>query len=107
MVVIAVPPVPPRAGAYFSNAELQDYYKEEAEKALGPVRSFVAQQGWKAAFEHLVGHAPDLIAEAANGRGFDLVAMGSHGHSALGGLVLGSVTTRVLAQCKTPVLIIR
>jgi nucleotide-binding universal stress UspA family protein len=107
VVVTAVPPVPPRAGAYFSNAELQDYYKEEAEKALGPVRSFVAQQGWNAAFEHLVGHAPDLIAEAANSRGFDLVAMGSHGHSALGGLVLGSVTTRVLAQCKTPVLIIR
>ena len=107
VVMTVVPPVPPRAGAYFSNAELHDYYKEEAEKALGPVRSFIAQQGWKAEFTHVVGHAPDVLAEAANSGGFDLVAMGSHGHSALGGLVLGSVTTRVLAQCKAPVLIIR
>jgi nucleotide-binding universal stress UspA family protein len=106
LIMTVVPPVPPRAGAYFSNAELQDYYKDEAEKALGPVRSFVAQQGWKAEFKHVVGHAADVIAEAA-GKDVDLVAMGSHGHSALGGLVLGSVTTRVLAQCKTPVLIVR
>jgi nucleotide-binding universal stress UspA family protein len=33
--------------------------------------------------------------------------MGSHGHSALGNLVLGSVVTAVLALCKVPVLLIR
>lgn len=107
VIMTVVPPVPPRAGAYFSNTELHDYYKDEAEKALGPVRSFIAQQGWNADFQHVIGHAADVIAEAAGSGGFDLVAMGSHGHSALGSLVLGSVTTRVLAQCKTPVLIIR
>ena len=33
--------------------------------------------------------------------------MGSHGHTALGGVVLGSVTTGVLARCKLPVLLLR
>jgi len=33
--------------------------------------------------------------------------MGSHGHSALGALLLGSVTSQVLAQCRVPVLIVR
>jgi nucleotide-binding universal stress UspA family protein len=33
--------------------------------------------------------------------------MGSHGHGTIGSLVMGSVATRVLASCKTPVLLIR
>ena len=33
--------------------------------------------------------------------------MGSHGHSALINLVVGSVATEVLAGCKIPVLIVR
>ena len=35
------------------------------------------------------------------------VIMGSRGHGALGGLVMGSVATRVLAHCQTPVLLVR
>jgi nucleotide-binding universal stress UspA family protein len=33
--------------------------------------------------------------------------MGSHGHGTMANLVLGSVATRVLAACKTPVLLVR
>jgi nucleotide-binding universal stress UspA family protein len=33
--------------------------------------------------------------------------MGSHGHSPMGSLLLGSVTQRVLAQCEAPVLVVR
>lgn len=33
--------------------------------------------------------------------------MGSHGHGALGSLVMGSVATQVLSQCDTPVLLVR
>ena len=38
---------------------------------------------------------------------FDLLVMGSHGHGELANLVLGSVVTKVLAKCKTPLLLIR
>lgn len=38
---------------------------------------------------------------------FDLLMMGSHGYSALGNLVMGSVATKVLAGCKVPVLLVR
>jgi hypothetical protein len=38
---------------------------------------------------------------------FDLLMMGSHGHSALGNLVMDSVATQVFAHCKTPVLLVR
>ena len=36
-----------------------------------------------------------------------LIVRGSHGHSSLGNLVMGSVATKVLAGCSTPVLLIR
>ena len=43
---------------------------------------------------------------AENGK-FDLIVMGSRGHGTLGNLVMGSVATKVLAGCDTPVLIVR
>jgi nucleotide-binding universal stress UspA family protein len=38
---------------------------------------------------------------------FDLLMMGSHGHGTLTNLVMGSVATKVLARCSTPVLLVR
>ena len=37
----------------------------------------------------------------------DLIVMGSHGHGSLTNLVMGSVATKVMAHCKTPVLLVR
>jgi nucleotide-binding universal stress UspA family protein len=54
-----------------------------------------------------VGAPGELIASTAAKGGYDLLMLGSHGHGALVNLVTGSVATKVLAQCKTPVLLIR
>jgi nucleotide-binding universal stress UspA family protein len=52
-------------------------------------------------------YSTEQIAAAATTADFDLIVLGSHGHSALANLALGSVATGVLARCKTPVLLIR
>jgi nucleotide-binding universal stress UspA family protein len=36
-----------------------------------------------------------------------MVVMGSHGHGALGALLMGSAAQRVLAKCSVPVLLVR
>jgi nucleotide-binding universal stress UspA family protein len=54
-----------------------------------------------------VGHAGENIAKMAESGKFDLLVMGSHGHGALGNLVMGSVATQVLAHCSVPVLLVR
>ena len=36
-----------------------------------------------------------------------MIAMGTHGHTALANLVMGSVATRVLARSKVPVLLLK
>jgi nucleotide-binding universal stress UspA family protein len=47
------------------------------------------------------------IAQTAHDEGADLVVVGSHGHGALRKMVLGSVTSRVLAEATMPVLVVR
>lgn len=47
------------------------------------------------------------IAQTARDEQADLIVIGSHGHGALRKLVLGSVTTKVLAEATVPVLVVR
>ncbi|SFU99182.1 universal stress protein [Pseudoduganella namucuonensis] len=47
------------------------------------------------------------IVEAARERGCDLIAMASHGHLGLTGVLLGSVTHKVLVHSGVPVLVLR
>jgi nucleotide-binding universal stress UspA family protein len=83
------------------------FQDEEAEAMFKPIRTFLAQQGIEATFIHSVGNAADVIAEHAQSGKFDLLIMGSHGQGLVAGIVLGSVATKVLAQCSTPVLLVR
>jgi len=101
------PAVPPRAAAVVDKTVLQEHYAAETEKVFKPIRSFFVKQSIYAEYLGKVGPAADTIAALATKGKFDLVMMGSHGHGLLGNLVLGSVTTKVMAQCGVPVLIVR
>ena len=107
MVLHVVPEVPPHAGAVVGKEILTDYYRDEAGKVLDPARQFLEEKGYRLKTQYKHGHSAEGIAETATKDGYDLIVMGSHGHSALGNLVTGSVTAKVLAHCKTPVLIVR
>jgi nucleotide-binding universal stress UspA family protein len=106
-VLHSVMAVPPRAAAAVDKAVLAAYYESEAEKVFKPIRTFFAKQKLKATFVSKVGHAAENIAGIASKGKFDLLMMGSHGHGTLGNLVMGSVVTKVLAHCNTPVLLVR
>ena len=101
------PAVPARAASAIGKEVLKAYYADESTKVFKPIRSFFDKQGLRASFVAKVGSAADTISEMADKDNVDLVIMGSHGHGALGGLVLGSVTTKVLAHSKAPVLVVR
>jgi nucleotide-binding universal stress UspA family protein len=49
----------------------------------------------------------DAILATAEGRGCDLIFMGSHGRRGLSRLLAGSVTQKVLADADVPVLVMR
>jgi nucleotide-binding universal stress UspA family protein len=102
-----IAPVPPHVTHFVDRATLNSYYNDAADKVLNPVLKFAAQHGWNARPLHAEGAAAEVLAELAKAQTVDLVVMGSHGHSALGNVILGSVTTGVLARCDVPVLLIR
>jgi nucleotide-binding universal stress UspA family protein len=106
-VIHAVPAVPPRAAAVLDKELLKSYYEDEAEKVLKTLRTFFGKQRIQAEFVSKIGPAADVIAALANKGKFDLLMMGSHGHSTLGNLVMGSVATKVMAHCTAPVLLVR
>ena len=101
------PAVPPRAAAALDKDVLAAHYSDESEAVFKPLRSFFAKQKIAAEFVAKVGPAADTIAALASKGKFDLLMMGSHGHGALGSLVMGSVTAKVMARSETPLLILR
>lgn len=100
-------PLPPRARAAVGAEIANGYYADESAKVTNPVVKFLARHGIVPKVVHKVGQAGEQIAKVADVGKFDLVMMGSHGHSALGNLVMGSVATQVLAHCAVPVILVR
>ena len=100
-------PLPPHARSALGATVVHDYYEDEAKNVIEPALAALQAQGLTADSESRVGQVGDTIAAYAADGGYDMIIMGSHGHGALARLVMGSVTTQVLAQCGVPVLLIR
>ena len=84
----------------------EDELKAKVARQVAELRS----EGLEA--EERVLHAPalrpaHLIADAAREAGADLIVVGSRGHTAVGGLLVGSVTLRLLHTAPCPVLVVR
>ncbi len=99
--------LPPRARAAVGSDVVDNYYAEEAAKVLDPVVKFLTRHSLKVKTVSKVGPAGETIGKIADAGKYDMVIMGSRGHGALGSLVMGSVATKVLAQCQVPVLLVR
>lgn len=102
------PPIPYKAAAAWVGKEtIARYYDEEGDAALADARELLAARDIPFEVAKRVGDpGAEIVAYAGTGK-FDLIAMGTHGHTALANLVMGSVATRVLATSKVPVLLMR
>ena len=106
-LLTVTPQLPPRARSAVGKEMVDTYHREEAEKVLSPISKFLARHGIEPKTLSKVGHAGEIISKSADSGQFDLLVMGSHGHGTLGNLVMGSVATQVLANCKVPLLLVR
>jgi len=106
-IFTAQPELPARARAAVGKEIVDKYHTEEAERILAPVSKFLLRHGIDAKSQWKIGPAGESIAKLAKSGKFDLVIMGSHGHGSMVNLVMGSITTKVLASCVVPVLLVR
>ena len=107
VVFTAVAPIPPQVVHLIQVPMIEDYFRRKAEEVFEPVRKFAEQNGWKVRLSYADGSPAQAIAKFAEAEKPDLIVMGTHGHSALGNVLLGSVANGVLARCRIPVLLVR
>lgn len=78
-----------------------------AEARLEEVAAGLREQGIEVETILREGYPADAIVEEAGKLGADLIALGTHGRSGLGHLLLGSTAERVVARAPCPVLTLR
>lgn len=104
---VALPIPISRARAAMGKEAVDRYYAEEAEAALAPAENILQKYGIRFVRSYAVGDVADAIQTYVKENAIDMIVMGSHGHGALRGLMMGSVATKVIAATTVPVLIIR
>ena len=88
--------------------EARKEFEKEAHAALTAVAKDARAAGVPCVTLTVVGGRPwEVILRTARSKRCDAIVMASHGRSGIGGLLLGSQTTRVLANSKIPVLVVR
>lgn len=87
--------------------ELKEELAKEGEGVLAPFRKVLAEKGVAFSERIVSGDPGEVICKTAKEEGCDLIVMGSRGLSDFEGMVLGSVTHRVLSTCTLPVLVAR
>lgn len=87
--------------------ELATLERDWGEAAMAPARTVLHEAGL-CVTEHIVqGEVAPSIAALARDLGCDQIIMGSHGRTALGGLLLGSVAMKVLHLAQVPVTFVK
>ena len=90
----------------FSDEEIKRMQDDAYERAVAPARRLIEKAKARAGEVRLVGLPGRQIASYAK-KNLDVLVLGSHGYGGFKAVVLGSVATRVAAQCDTPLLIVR
>lgn len=93
--------------AYIDWDRVRADLEADARSYLEGVRERLAAEGLDVQVECREGEPADVIIDAEERHGVDLVVMATHGRSGLGRWVLGSVADRIVRAAKAPVLLIR
>ncbi len=108
ILVHVCPGIPGHVARHVSKDVVQDYYTEEQTKVIEPLKTQLADRGianYKVDARH--GHAAEEIIESATHNGAGLIVMGTHGHGLFGRALMGSVATKVVAESKVSVLLVK
>lgn len=112
---VALPYVPPlygEAAMYYvpglAPADFEKIVAKQSAKALEVLVRESKAAGVRCATVTRTAAQPwDAILKTARAARCDGIVMASHGRSAIGGAILGSETTQVLARSKVPVVVVR
>jgi nucleotide-binding universal stress UspA family protein len=102
-----VPRVAGLSKAVLKQAQIDRHFRDQAAKAFAPSRRLLDKAGIRHRDRVLTGEVAASLVKHAKSEGCEMIYMGSRGLTALSGLVLGSVATRVLHLAPMPVVLIK
>jgi len=107
VVNVQIPITPSRAARFFSQEVLDDYYSEEGQQALEKAASLLEQSPAPIKKQVVVGRLEEAVPEYIDTHQCTHVVMGTRGLSALPGMVLGSVTSKIIQAVDVPITLVK
>jgi nucleotide-binding universal stress UspA family protein len=93
---------------YATPGEHEEMIRKTAAKYLGVVERAAKKAGISCESVHVTSDYPEEgILKVAQKKKCDLIVMATHGQGGLRGMLIGSVTQKVLNQAKIPVMVFR
>ncbi|MBE2261029.1 MAG: universal stress protein [Candidatus Accumulibacter sp.] len=100
-------PLPSDITRFVSGTVVHDYHHDTGETALADARARLEDAGVAYSEHVLVGEAAPTISNFARENGCTLIIMGSRGLGTVSGILLGSVTSRVVHLTDLPVVVVK
>jgi nucleotide-binding universal stress UspA family protein len=107
VINVQIPVLSGHAKMFLSQDVLNDYYREEGEKALQKPLAKLKQAGVNAGDHLAVGHIAETIAQYAKQHSMDQIVMGTRGMGSISSMLLGSVATKVIHLAEVPVTLVK
>jgi nucleotide-binding universal stress UspA family protein len=104
---VQMPVTPGNIGRHVSHGDLDDYYHEEGIRALAPARTLLDEAGVKHTFHIGVGDIAETVAKYVKELAAQQIAMGTRGLGPVAGVLLGSVTSKVVQAVDIPIVLVK
>jgi nucleotide-binding universal stress UspA family protein len=101
------PALPPHVKSFAGRGVVASYYLDEAEKVLEPIRKFLGRHPIQFPAAWIIGNPAVEIVKVAKREKAHLIVMGTHGHGAIGRVLLGSVAQKVVSESDCPILLVK
>jgi len=100
-------PLDGNVSLFINQADIKQYHQEEGLKSLQNARSLFDQAGITYQYHITIGDPAEMIVRFATEKGYDQIVMGARGKGNIQGLLLGSVTNKVMQLSSIPVLLVK
>ena len=100
-------PLSGNISSYISATDIKQYHQEEGLKSLENARKLREQAAVSCQYDITVGDPAEMIVRFATEQKYDQIVMGPRGKGNIEGLLLGSVTNKVMQSALIPVLLVK
>lgn len=100
-------PLDGNVSLFINPADIKQYHQEEGLKSLQHARDLLGQARIACQYHIIVGDPAEMIVRFATEKQYDQIVMGPRGKGGIQGLLLGSVTNKVMQLSSIPVLLVK